>query len=61
VTPPPVAWMLGVVVQGQVRYQLREVAGRYTNITSVQEVKGEWWLGSLFGRSVARVPLPTVP
>jgi sugar lactone lactonase YvrE len=55
VMPPPVAWVLGVDVQGRVRHHLREVAGGYSHITSVQEVDGELWLGSLFGRSVARV------
>lgn len=61
VTPPPVAWVLGVDAEAQVRHHLRELAGGYANVTSVQEVNGELWLGSLFGRSVARVPLPTVP
>ncbi len=53
VIPPPVAWVLGVDAEAQVRHHLREVAGGYTNIASVQEVNGELWLGSLFGRSVA--------
>jgi sugar lactone lactonase YvrE len=61
VTPPPVVWVLGVDAQGRVRHHLREVAGGYANVTSVQEVNGELWLGSLFGRSVARVPVPAVP
>jgi sugar lactone lactonase YvrE len=61
VTPPPVAWVLGVDAQGRVRHQLREVAGGYRNITSVHEVNGELWLGSLFGRTVARAPVPTDP
>ena len=61
VTPPPVAWVLWVDAQGRVRRHLREVAGRYTNITSVQEVDGAWWVGSLFGHTVARVSVPALP
>jgi hypothetical protein len=61
VTPPPVAWVLGVDAQGRVRHHLREVAGGYRHITSVHGVNGALWLGSLFGRSVARVPVPAVP
>ena len=61
VTPTPVAWVLGVDGQGRVRHHRREVAGGYANVTSVQEVDGELWLGSLFGHTVARVPVPAVP
>jgi sugar lactone lactonase YvrE len=61
VTPEPVGWVLGVDVHGQVRHHLRETAGGYANITSVQEFGGALWLGSLFGRSVARVPAPAFP
>jgi hypothetical protein len=61
VTPPPVAWVVGVDAQGQVRHHLRETAGGYANITSVQEYEGALWLGSLFGRSVGRVPAPAFP
>jgi hypothetical protein len=61
VTPPPVAWVLGMDAQGRVRLHLREVAGGYTNVTSVHEHDGSLWLGSLFGRTVARVPVPVVP
>jgi hypothetical protein len=61
VTPAPVAWVLGVDAQGRVRHHLREVAGGFANVTSVQEVDGALWLGSLFGRTVARVPVPALP
>ena len=61
VPPPAVAWVLGVDVRGTVRHQLRETAGRYANITSVQEFDGALWLGSLFGRAVGRAQAPPGP
>lgn len=53
VRPQAIAWVLGVDVRGTVRHHLRETAGRYANITSVREVDGVLWLGSLFGRAGA--------
>jgi sugar lactone lactonase YvrE len=61
VQPPAVSWVIGVDVQGTVRYHLRDTAGRYTNVTSVREVDGALWLGSLFGRSVGRAQAPAGP
>jgi sugar lactone lactonase YvrE len=58
VQPPAVAWVLGVDTSGTVRHHLRETAGRYANVTSVQEVDGVLWLGSLFGRAVGRAQAP---
>jgi sugar lactone lactonase YvrE len=54
VRPPAVAWVLGVDASGMVRHHLRETSGHYPNITSVQQVDGVLWLGSLFGASIGR-------
>jgi hypothetical protein len=54
VRPLAVAWVVGVDVQGTARHHLREASGRYANITSVREVDGALWLGSLFGRAAGR-------
>jgi hypothetical protein len=59
--PPAGAWVLGVDVHGAVRHHLRETTGRYANATSVQEVDGVLWLGSLFGRAVGRAQAPAGP
>jgi sugar lactone lactonase YvrE len=61
VTPEPVGWVMGVDVHGRVRHHLRETAGGFAHITSVQEYEGALWLGSLFGRSVGWVPAPAFP
>lgn len=58
VKPWPVTWVIGVDVEGRVRHHLREVSGGYGNVTSVREFDGDLWLGSLFGRSVARAQAP---
>jgi sugar lactone lactonase YvrE len=36
-------------------------SGLYSNITSVREVDGVFWLGSLFGRAVGRSQAPPLP
>jgi hypothetical protein len=54
VQPPAVAWVLGVDAQRTVRHHLCETASRYANVTSVREVNGVLWLGSLFGASIGR-------
>jgi sugar lactone lactonase YvrE len=61
VKPQPVSWVIGVDVQGTVQHHLREVSGRYANITSVREFDGVLWFGSLFGRSVGRAQAPPAP
>jgi sugar lactone lactonase YvrE len=61
VRPPAVAWVLGVDIHGAVRHHLRDTSGRYANVTSVQEVDGTLWLGSLFGRAVGRAQAPPLP
>ena len=61
VQPPVVSWVIGVDVHGTVRHHLRDTSGLYASITSVQEVDGVLWLGSLFGRAVGRAQAPAGP
>jgi sugar lactone lactonase YvrE len=61
VQPQVVSWVIGVDVHGTVRHHLRDTSGLYPNITSVQEVDGVLWLGSLFGRAVERAQAPEGP
>jgi sugar lactone lactonase YvrE len=61
VRPPAVAWVIGMDVRGAVRHHLRDTSGRYANVTSVREVDGVLWLGSLFGWAVGRAQAPAWP
>jgi sugar lactone lactonase YvrE len=58
IQPPPVAWVLGLDEQGQVRHSLRDTSGAYASITSVNEFGGHLYLGSILMKAVARVQTP---
>jgi sugar lactone lactonase YvrE len=53
VVPPPIGWIAGFSLAGQVRYSYRDTSGRYTDVTSVNERDGKLYLGSLKMSSVA--------
>ncbi|MBI1761140.1 MAG: SMP-30/gluconolactonase/LRE family protein [Acidobacteria bacterium] len=58
IQPPPVAWVLGLDEQGQVRHSLRDTSGAYASVTSANEFGGHLYLGSILMKAVARVPTP---
>jgi sugar lactone lactonase YvrE len=58
IQPPPVAWVLGLDAQGQVRLSLRDTSGVYASVTSVNEFGGHLYLGSIMMKAVARVQIP---
>lgn len=58
VAPERVGWVLGLDVDGNVKYNLQDASGTYTNITSVNEFDGHLYLGSIEMRSVGRARRP---
>jgi sugar lactone lactonase YvrE len=58
IQPLPLAWVLGLDEQGQVRHSLRDTSGAYASVTSVNEFGGHLYLGSILMKAVARVQTP---
>ncbi len=58
IQPPPVAWVLGLDEQGEVRHSLRDTSGAYASVTSVNEFGGHLYLGSILMKAVGRVQTP---
>ena len=56
--PEPLAWTIGVDVDGRIVHNLQDVSGAYTNITSVNEYDGRLWFGSIYMSSVGRAGVP---
>ncbi len=58
--PQPIhyGFVLGIGADGEVRHNLQDPAGGYAPITSVEEVDGTLWLGSLAANGVGRMPRP---
>ena len=57
-SPPPYGWVLGVDEQGRVVHNLQDPKGGYATITSVNEIEGWLYLGSIAMSSVGRYPVP---
>jgi sugar lactone lactonase YvrE len=58
---PRLGWIIGVDVEGNVRYNLQERTGRYAAITSVNEFDGQLYLGSLGMTAIGRAEVPRSP
>jgi len=58
VVPPPIGWVAAFGTDGQARYSIRDISGRYTDVTSVNERDGKLYLGSLKMSAVARLDAP---
>ena len=58
---PRLGWIIGVDLDGKVRYSLQERTGRYAAITSVNEFDGQLYLGSLGMTAIGRVDAPRSP
>jgi hypothetical protein len=58
VVPEKVGWVIGLDVNGQVKYFLQDKSLSYTSITSVNEFDSYLYLGSIEMHSVGRVKLP---
>lgn len=56
--PEPMAWVIALNYNGEVVHNLQDHTGRYHTVTSVNEVEGYLWLGSLTATSVARIAAP---
>jgi len=51
-------FVLGLDTNGRVVHNLQDPSGMYGHITSVQEHGGMLYLASIFGQSIARLPVP---
>lgn len=51
-------WVLGLDVDGKVKYSIRDSSGAYANITSVNEFDDRLYLGSILMNSVGRIRRP---
>jgi hypothetical protein len=51
-------FVVGLGLDGKVKFNLQSESGAYHTITSVNEYDGQLWLGSLAMPSVAVLPLP---
>lgn len=58
--PKPVhyGFVLGIDADGKIRHNLQDPDGSYAPVTSVEEVDGTLWLGSLSAEGVGRLPRP---
>ena len=48
-------WVLGLDIDGKVKYSMRDSSGAYTNITSVNEFDGRLYLGSIITSSIGSI------
>ncbi len=58
VVPERIGWALGLDAEGNVKYNLQDASGTYTNITSVNEFDGHLYLGSIEMHSIGRARRP---
>lgn len=58
VKPATVGWIIGVDTDGAIRHNLRDTAGAYANITSVNQFDNHLLLGSIMMKSVGRIEAP---
>jgi sugar lactone lactonase YvrE len=58
VKPANVGWIIGVDADGAIRHNLRDDAGAYANITSVNQFDDHLLLGSITMKSVGRIETP---
>jgi hypothetical protein len=58
VKPATVGWIIGVDTDGVIRHNLRDTAGAYANITSVNQFDNHLLLGSIMMKSVCRIEAP---
>lgn len=53
-----IGWILGLDLDGKVKYNIRDSSGAYANITSVNEFDGRLHLGSIQMNSIGRIARP---
>lgn len=58
IEPEPLAWVVGFGPDGELRHSLQTQAGAYRVVTSVNELDGFLYLGSIEMETVARIPVP---
>jgi hypothetical protein len=51
-------WVIGIDLTGQVRYSMQDWSGTYSGVTSVNEIDGQLFLGSIAMHSVGAINLP---
>ncbi len=57
-TIPPLGWVIGIDLTGQVRYSMQDWSGTYSGVTSVNEIDGRLFLGSIAMHTVGAIDLP---
>ena len=55
---PPLGWVIGVDLTGQVRYSMQDWSGAYFGVSSVNEIDGRLFLGSIAMHTVGAIDLP---
>ncbi len=55
---PPLGWIIGVDLSGQVKYNLQDWSGSYSGVTSVNEIGGRLFLGSIKMHTVGAIDPP---
>jgi sugar lactone lactonase YvrE len=55
---PALGWVIGIDLTGQVRYSMQDWSGTYSGVTSVNEIDGQLFLGSIAMHSVGAIKLP---
>ena len=55
---PELGWVIGIDLTGQVRYSMQDWSGTYSGVTSVNEINGQLFLGSIAMHSVGAINLP---
>ena len=51
-------WIIGVDLSGQVKYNLQDWSGSYSGVTSVNEIGGRLFLGSINMHTVGAIDPP---
>lgn len=55
---PPYSWVIGLDTDGNVIHNLQDPEGGYPTITSVVDIDGDLYFGSIEMRELARLPTP---
>ena len=55
---PPLGWVIGIDLSGQVRHSMQDWSGTYSGVTSVNEIDNRLFLGSIVMHTVGAIDLP---